>query len=72
MPKFWCGGVIGAEQLPVALPFGEIDLNERNRAIRMVQDIRPKLAKEFKSVSDEDLAVQEIVLISNRAKQSFR
>jgi hypothetical protein len=57
--------LIGAEELPVALPFEEIDLSERNRAIRMVQDIRPKLAAEFKSVSDEDLAVQEIVLIGN-------
>lgn len=60
--------LIGAEELPVALPFGEIELTERKRAIRMVQNIRPKLAKEFKSVSDEDLAVQEIVFISNRAK----
>jgi hypothetical protein len=55
--------LIGGQELPVAVPFGEIGADERNRAIRMVQAIRPKLAREFKSVGDEDLAVQQIVLI---------
>jgi SAM-dependent methyltransferase len=55
--------LIKADELPVALPFEEIDSSERSRAIRMVREIRPRLAEEFKSVSDEDLAVQEIVFV---------
>ncbi len=59
--------LVGSNDFIGPIPWEEIPLHRRNAALEHVHTVRPKLAREFREVADEDLAISSFALIATKA-----
>ena len=65
--NIWITRLAGIKKEMAPTSWDEIPVKTKNRALKTVREIRPNLARSFRAVPDEDLAVSGIVVTAKSA-----